>query len=52
MLLTVTLVAVIAGVLAHAGGAGLPDAILKSGAAFAGTFGLSLAVAHYMARDR
>ncbi len=41
-----------AGLLAHAGGALVPGAILTGGAAFAGTLGLLLAVAHYAGGDR
>lgn len=48
MLLSAALVAVIAGLLAHAGGASVPNAILTGGAAFAGTIGLLLGLAHFL----
>ena len=48
ILLTATLVAMIAGLLAHAGGAGIPNAIRSGGAAFAGTVVLLLALAHFL----
>lgn len=48
MLLTAALVAVIAGLLAHAGGASIPNAILTGGGAFAGTVILLLALAHFL----
>jgi hypothetical protein len=37
----------IAGLLSHANGVSVPGAILTGGSAFAGTFGLLLAVAYY-----
>lgn len=52
MLLTAALVAVGAGVLAHAGGTSVPDAIFKGGATLAGTVGLLLGIAHYVSRGR
>jgi hypothetical protein len=52
MLLTASLIGVGAGVLAHAGGADVPDAIFKGGAAFAGTTLLLIAIAHYVSRGR
>ncbi|MEV6847525.1 hypothetical protein [Actinoplanes sp. NPDC051411] len=47
MALTAGLVSVLAGVLSHAAGNNVPGAVLTGGAAFAGTVGLLLAVAHY-----
>ena len=37
----------VAGLLSHAAGSNVPSAILTGGGAFAGTVGLSLAIAHY-----
>jgi hypothetical protein len=48
MLLAAALVAVITGLLAHAGAAGVPDAILTAGGAFAGTIALQLAIAYFL----
>jgi hypothetical protein len=48
MLLTTALVAVIAGLLAHTSGAGIPDAILTGGTAFADTVGLVLGLAYFL----
>lgn len=47
MLLTATVVSGVAGLLSHASGNNVPGAVLTGGAAFAGTLGLLLAVAHY-----
>ncbi|WP_433732509.1 hypothetical protein ACQP2Y_46880 (plasmid) [Actinoplanes sp. CA-051413] len=52
ILLTAALVAVTAGLLAHAGGASIPNAILTGGAAFAGATGLLLGLAHFGAGGR
>jgi predicted branched-subunit amino acid permease len=51
MLLASTFVGVVAGILSHAAGNNVPGAILTSGAAFAGTVGLLLALAHYTAAE-
>lgn len=48
MLLGAALVAGIAGLLAHAGGASVPNAILTGGTAYAGTIALLLGLAHYL----
>jgi hypothetical protein len=47
MLVTATAVSGVAGLLSHAAGNNVPGAVLTAGAAFAGAFGLLLAVAHY-----
>jgi hypothetical protein len=47
MVLTAGVVSGLAGVLSHAAGNNLPGAVLTGGAAFAGTVGLLLGVAHY-----
>jgi hypothetical protein len=47
MVLTAGLVSGMAGVLSHAAGNNVPGAVLTGGAAFAGTVGLLLGVAHY-----
>ena len=52
ILLAAALVAGVAGVLAHAGGATVPNAILTGGAAFAGTVLLLLALAHFLSGGR
>ncbi len=52
ILLAAALVAGVAGVLAHAGGATVPNAILTSGAAFAGAVLLLLALAHFLSGGR
>ncbi|MDI6102785.1 hypothetical protein QLQ12_29610 [Actinoplanes sp. NEAU-A12] len=41
-------ISVVAGLLSHAAGNNIPDAILTGGAAFAGAVGLSLTIAHYV----
>ena len=46
------IVAGAAGLLAYAGGANIPAAILTGGGAFAGAMLLLLAVAHYASGDR
>jgi hypothetical protein len=51
MLLAAALVGVVAGLLSHAAGNNVPGAILTSGAAFAGTVGLLLALVHYAAAE-
>jgi hypothetical protein len=48
MLLAAALVAGAAGLLAYAGGATVPNAILTGGAAFAGTVFLLLGLAHFL----
>lgn len=48
MLLTAALVAVIAGLLAFAGGATVPAAILTGGGAFASTIAVLLGLAHFL----
>ncbi|MET0419060.1 MAG: hypothetical protein ABW022_23855 [Actinoplanes sp.] len=48
ILLFATIVAAAAGVIDHLGGAGVPNAILVGGSAFAGTTLLLLAVAHFL----
>lgn len=48
MLLVAALVAGTAGLLAKAGGATVPNAILTGGAAFAGAVGLLLGLAHFL----
>jgi len=48
MLLTAALVAVIAGLLAFAGGAVVPTAVLTGGGAFAGTIAVLLGLAHFL----
>lgn len=48
ILLIATLVAVIAGLLAYAGGATTPNAILTGGASYAGTVFLLLGLAHFL----
>lgn len=40
-----------AGMLSHAAGNNVPGAILSGGAAFAGTVGLLLAIAHYTSEE-
>ncbi|WP_203829820.1 hypothetical protein [Actinoplanes palleronii] len=50
MLITATVVGVLAGLLAHAAGKNIPEAILSGGGAFAGTAGLLVAMAHYAGR--
>lgn len=52
VLLVATLVGVIAGLLAFAGGANVPSAILTGGSAFAGAALLQLAVAHFIYGSR
>lgn len=47
MFLAAGLVSGPAGVLSHAAGNNVPGAVLTGGAAFAGTIGLLLGVAHY-----
>jgi hypothetical protein len=47
MLLAAAIISGIAGLLSHAAGNNVPAAILTGGGAFAGTFALLLAVAHY-----
>lgn len=47
ILLTAAILAAVAGLLAFAGGANVPTAILTGGGAFAGTVALLLAIAHY-----
>jgi hypothetical protein len=47
MVLSASIVSSLAGVLSHAAGNNIPGAILTGGAAFAGTVGLLLAIAHY-----
>jgi hypothetical protein len=47
MVLTAGIVSGLAGVLSHAAGNNVPGAVLTGGAAFAGTIGLLLGVAHY-----
>jgi hypothetical protein len=47
MALTAGLVSGLAGVLSHAAGNNVPGAVLTGGAAFGGTIGLLLGVAHY-----
>lgn len=51
MVLAAVIVAGLAGLLAHAGGANIPAAILTGGGAFAGAMLLLLAVAHYAGGD-
>lgn len=52
ILLTAALIAAVAGLLAHAGGASVPNAILTGGGAFAGTVALLLALAHFLGGAR
>lgn len=52
MVLTAALVAMTAGLLAHAGDADIPNAILTGGAAFAGTVALLLGLAHFLGEAR
>jgi len=52
ILLCAAFVAVAAGLLAYAGGANVPTAILTGGGAYAGTVLLLLALAHYAVGDR
>jgi predicted branched-subunit amino acid permease len=47
MLITAIIISSLAGILAHAAGSNIPAAILTSGGAFAGAFGLLLTMAHY-----
>lgn len=47
MVLSAGIVSGLAGVLSHAAGNNIPGAVLTGGAAFAGTVGLLLAIAHY-----
>ncbi|GAA2635251.1 hypothetical protein Adu01nite_28830 [Paractinoplanes durhamensis] len=47
MVLTAGIVSGLAGLLSSAGGSNLPGAVLTGGAAFAGTVGLLLGVAHW-----
>jgi hypothetical protein len=47
ILLTAAVIASAAGLLAYAGGANIPTAILMGGGAYAGATGLLLAVAHF-----
>lgn len=47
MLLAAAIISVVAGLLSHAAGDNIPAAVLTGGAAFAGTVGLLLAIAHY-----
>lgn len=47
MILTAGIVSGLAGLLAHSGGSNLPGSVLTGGAAFAGTIGLLLGVAHW-----
>jgi hypothetical protein len=51
-LLTAAIVAGVAGLLAAAGGANLPSAILTAGGAFAGTIAVLLALAHFAGGGR
>lgn len=48
-LLASALVGGVSGLLSHAAGNNVPASILTGGAAFAGTVGLLLAIAHYAA---
>jgi len=52
ILITATLIAAVAGLLAHAGGAKIPTAVLTSGGAFAGTVALLLTLVRYATGDR
>jgi hypothetical protein len=52
MLVTAVVVGGVAGVLTHAGGASVPNAILAGGAAFGGTFVILLGLAHYLSGGR
>lgn len=52
ILLIATLIAGITGLLAFAGGAGIPNAILTAGAAFGGTVALLLGLAHFLGTGR
>lgn len=47
MVLTAGIVSGLAGLLSRAAGSNLPGAVLTGGAAFAGTIGLLLGVAHW-----
>lgn len=47
MVLAAGMVSGLAGLLSHAAGSNLPGAVLTGGAAFAGTIGLLLGVAHW-----
>ncbi|PRY32906.1 hypothetical protein [Pseudosporangium ferrugineum] len=47
MVLTAGVVSGVAGLLSRAGGSNVPGAVLTGGAAFAGTVGLLLGVAHW-----
>jgi hypothetical protein len=47
MVLAAGIVSGLAGLLSHAAGSNLPGAVLTGGAAFAGTIGLLLGVAHW-----
>jgi hypothetical protein len=47
MLLIAGITGGVGGLLSHAAGNNVPTAILTGGAAFAGTVGLLLAIAHY-----
>jgi hypothetical protein len=47
-----TMIGGCAGLLAAAGGANVPTAILTGGATFAGAIGLLLAVSHFLARTQ
>jgi hypothetical protein len=47
MVLTAGIVSGLAGLLSRASGSNLPGAVLTAGAAFAGTIGLLLGVAHW-----
>ncbi|GIE91574.1 hypothetical protein [Actinoplanes regularis] len=51
MVLVATLVGGVAGLLAYAGGASAPNAILAGGAAFAPAISILLAVAHFLGRN-
>lgn len=51
MLVVAGVISAAAGFLSHAAGNNLPSAILTSGGAFAGSFALLLAIAHYTDTD-
>lgn len=51
ILLAATFIAAAAGLLAYAGGAKIPTAVLTSGGAFAGTVALLLALVRYATGD-
>jgi hypothetical protein len=48
MLVAAGIISLAAGLLSHASGNNLPDAILTGGGAFAGTVGLFLTIAHHL----